>query len=234
MLDWASGTDPKERIRFIAQLMTTVETEREAKAVVKAAARIKRRQRKPKYQEEEAKEAKKKKLTLTEPAPCEPEHVRIQPWWKRFDRSDVVAIDTEYVEKKKLDPKTNKYLNQRTGEFVARSVAVVDSKGRCLLNKCVKHPKWSFFVDKHTKRANGFEPHSLMNGEDFMKNQEEFAALLQDKLVTVCGGNFIDFTCLGLEPGNYEKFNLHQFFYRTFYSSRCKVDLNAKLSIPVL
>ncbi|CAG7824337.1 unnamed protein product [Allacma fusca] len=211
ILDWASGVHPLETVRFISKLMTPLKFPRDGKREINAAVEIESKIRK------EAEVTQKRQNVVAEPDPGV-----TKAWWKAFKPSQIVAMDCEMVEIKKLDVNKNQYIDMSTGIFKAGTVAIVNSEGNPILNKRIYYPESSFVTNPHTERVSGFRKDSLLNGEDFEKVKAEVEKMLEDKLIIVCGGKFMDFKCLDLNPDKYQKFDLSQFFYKIHYNPNYK------------
>ncbi|CAG7726929.1 unnamed protein product, partial [Allacma fusca] len=123
-----------------------------------------------------------------------------KPWWQHFCKSQIVAIDCEFVHYRYL---------AKSEKVKAASVAIVDFNGEVLYRTTVKHDPGECQINRITISKNGITANILRNGHKSLDTVEnEVADLLKDKLVIHIAGA-TDFKSLGLCIGDFENFDLH-------------------------
>lgn len=140
-----------------------------------------------------------------------------EPWWRKFDCSNVVAVDVEKVSLKAL---------KGVSKGRAAKIAVVDIKGRTLFRSDVHHKPGTFDTSPKAVAISGIRRDDLVDApkweDEFDENGElikhgvhsNLKKFLKDKLVITCDG-VNDFYSMDIEDDDYSAtFDLQSFFRR--------------------
>jgi hypothetical protein len=162
-------------------------------------------------------EKRKATRTVTASVVIESVPVLVNPkkWWLEYKRENVLFLDTEMVSLaiERLPEEKQKYRQ------VVATVAICDSYGNEVLNETVFHSPGSFLVNKYTKKINGFNKYSLINGKNIEIVRQSvhdilFAEPEEEPKLIILWDATPDFNALRLEAGVYDVFDLQKHYDR--------------------
>jgi hypothetical protein len=162
--------------------------------------------------EDPAREATASASVVSVDVAVSPTREPMEAWYQKYLPDGVVALDCEMV------------IPTGSKRMVAGSVSMVNFAETLMYNKLVKHLPGTFETWKPLVQKTGFHSNSLTNGTDLEIVKREVQNILAGKLVIICGGGFNDLTCLGLDPEDYNIFDLHKHFYTLGHSLNGRPD----------
>jgi hypothetical protein len=160
---------------------------------------------------------RKFRSSSSHPEVSESEGHKIKPWWTKWRKSDIVALDSEMVSVLKTLGKG--YVNKTA------TVSISDFWGRIILdNLKVYHEPGSFLENNPVTR---FRKYDFVKGEELSSVRDKVLEIIKGK--PVLGVNIRnDFEKLGLAISEFDVFDLHSHWFRsTETNPREKIGLRS-------
>ncbi|CAL8143024.1 unnamed protein product [Orchesella dallaii] len=218
VINWIGQAEWKEKYAFMASMLGQL-PESEVKTVQNLTSKTRKEMKRKRYEAHV-----QSKRSRVESAPVE----SVPPglpngWWAKYQLTDILAFDCEHVHYRKLKGRER---------VKAGSVSVVDYKGDQIYYAEIKHERGSFLVNNYTRKVNGFNENSLVNGKDLEVVMAEVGALFEGKLIITYGGG-TDFDSLELFSGDFDTYDIAEYFKKPKPNKRGE-DYGEKIGLRTL
>lgn len=133
----------------------------------------------------------------------------VEGWWNEFLNDKILAVDCEMVSKI-IGRKNN---GKPRCKQVAGKVVAVDYDGNTIYDQLVYHKQTDVYLTPIAKKITGFKRDTFEQGKELEIVQDELESVFKGKLLILINAGS-DFSALNMKKGNFEVFDLHQFYER--------------------